>query len=116
MTELPSELPMNPAKQKKLEKAGFRGGSVQDFLNLAPGEMALIDMKIRLIGILKAARAESGVTQHRLARLIGSSQSRIAKVEAADPNVSLDLICKALFALGVSREKIGRTVAARRAA
>jgi hypothetical protein len=36
--------------------------------------------------------------------------------KTAAPDVSLDLICRALFALGVSREQIGKTLSAKRAA
>jgi transcriptional regulator with XRE-family HTH domain len=56
------------------------------------------------------------LTQQQVAKLIDSSQSRIAKMEAAGSDVSLDLICKALFVLGVSRREIGRRIASKRAA
>jgi DNA-binding XRE family transcriptional regulator len=107
---------MTPSKQKKLETAGFRVGTVQEFLDLSDEEMALIDLKVRLTQMLKSTRSAAGVTQQRLARLMNSSQSRIAKIEAGDPNVTLDLICKALFVLGASRREIGRTIASKRAA
>jgi DNA-binding XRE family transcriptional regulator len=107
---------MKPSKRKKLERAGFKVGTVQDFLHLSDEEMALIDLKVSLIEMLKAARGTAGVTQHRLAKLIASSQSRVAKMESGAADVSLDLICKALFALGVSRQAIGRMIASKRAA
>jgi hypothetical protein len=100
----------------KLHQAGFRVGTVQQFLNLSDGEMALIELKIRLIDRLKAVRLSAGVSQQRLAKLIASSQSRIAKMGAGSPDVSLDLICRALFALGVSRQDVGRAIASKRAA
>lgn len=107
---------MKQSKRKKLEKAGFQVGSAKDFLHLSDEEAALIDLKIRLIRMLKAARQASGIRQQDLAERLSSSQSRVAKIEAADPDVSLDLICKALFALGVSRQEIGKIIAAKRAA
>jgi len=107
---------MNRSKRKKLERAGFRVSAVQDFLQLSDEEMALIDLKIRLIEMLKSIRKTNGLTQHGLARLLASSQSRVAKIEAAGSGVSLDLICKALFALGVSRQAIGKMIASKRAA
>jgi len=107
---------MKHSKRKKLEKAGFRIGTIQEFLELSNEEMALIDLKVRLIEKLKIVRKATHVTQHDLARLVSSSQSRVAKMGAASSDVSLDLICKALFALGVSRQAIARTIASKRAA
>jgi hypothetical protein len=37
-------------------------------------------------------------------------------MEATSPDVSLDLICRALFALGVSRHQIGKVIGGKRAA
>jgi DNA-binding XRE family transcriptional regulator len=107
---------MNVKKKKKLEAAGFKVGGVKEFLGLSEEEMALIDLKVRLIGMLRAARQEMGITQHALARRIGSSQSRVAKMEAAGQDVSLDLICKTLLALGVTPQGIGKAIAGTRAA
>ncbi|HEX4124430.1 MAG TPA: helix-turn-helix transcriptional regulator [Tepidisphaeraceae bacterium] len=107
---------MNAGKRTKLESTGFRVGSAQEFLGLSDEEMALIDVKVRLVRMLRPAREAAGVTQGELAARIGSSQSRVGKMEAASPDVSLDLICKALLALGVTRQRIGRAIAANRAA
>lgn len=107
---------MNSAKRRKLQKAGFIVGTVQEFLRLSDEEMALIDLKIRLISMLKSTRESAHVSQHELARLLGSSQSRVAKIESGAADVSLDLVCKALFVLGVSRQRIGKTISSRRAA
>ena len=107
---------MNASKKRNLESAGFKVGTVQEFLGLSDDEMALIDLKVRLIRMLRPARERTGITQDELASRIGSSQSRVAKMEAASPDVSLDLICKALLALGVSRQGIGKAIAGMRAA
>jgi DNA-binding XRE family transcriptional regulator len=106
---------MRQLKRKKLESAGFQVGTVQDFLGLSDEETALIDLKVRLIEMVRARRLDAGMTQGSLAKLIASSQSRVAKMEAASPDVSLDLICKALFALGVSRQAIGKAIAGQKA-
>jgi DNA-binding XRE family transcriptional regulator len=107
---------MKSTKRKRLEAAGFRVGTVQEFLELSDGEAALIELKVRLIDMLKRVRAASGVTQQALAKKLGSSQSRVAKIEAGGPDVTLDLICKALFALGVSRQALGKVISSKRAA
>ena len=53
-----------------------------------------------------------GSSQTELARRIGSSQSRVAKLEAGETDVSLDLIFRALFATGAKIGEIGKVVAA----
>jgi DNA-binding XRE family transcriptional regulator len=107
---------MKTSKRRKLTRAGFKVGTVQEFLDLSDEEMALIDLKIRLIKKLKSVRADKRIRQQDLARMIASSQSRIAKMEAGSPNVSLDLICRALFAMGVSAQTLARSIAAKKAA
>ena len=76
---------MKQSKRKKLEKAGFKVGTVQEFLTLSDEEVALIDLKIRLIEMLRTVRKQAALTQHALARLIGSSQSRVAKWNGGRP-------------------------------
>jgi len=107
---------MHPSKTKKLEQLGFRIGHTKDFLQLSEEDAALIDLKITLFQMLRESRQHAGVTQQQLAKAIGSSQSRVAKMESGDPTVTLDLLCKALFALGVSRRSLGKMIASRRAA
>src|SRR4051812_5672128 len=107
---------MNTSKKERLRKRGYRITDAQEFLGLSDEEMALIDLKISLIEKLKKTRAARKITQQQLARLIQSSQSRIAMLERGRPDVSLDLICRALFALGVSRGDIGKAIGSSRAA
>ena len=83
------------AKRERLEKAGFRVGTVAEFLGLTPAQSDLIEIKLTFTDALKRQRKISGLTQADLAGKIGSSQSRIAKMERGDPYVSLDLICLA---------------------
>jgi DNA-binding XRE family transcriptional regulator len=107
---------MKKTKREKLAKLGYRITTTQDFLGLSDEDMALIDLKISLIHKLKETRARKRITQEQLARLIHSSQSRIAMLERGRPDVSLDLICRALFALGVSRLELGKAIVTPRAA
>jgi ribosome-binding protein aMBF1 (putative translation factor) len=116
MTKQPIEEGMNSSKRKKLESSGFKVGTVREFLNLSEEEMALIDLKIRLTRMLRPAREAAGMSQNQLATRISSSQSRVAKMEAASPDVSLDLICKALLALGVTPRGIAKAIASAQAA
>lgn len=104
---------MDAKKRKHLERAGFAVGSAVDFLGLAPEEAALVEMRLALSRTLRERRAEAGLTQAALARLTGSSQSRIAKMEAGDPGVSLDLLIRTLLAVGASRREVGQALARR---
>jgi len=107
---------MKLSQRKRLEAAGFKGVTIQELLHLSDEDMALIDLKIRLVTMLKAAREAKGITQQKLAKLMASSQSRVAKLEGACADASLDLICRALFAVGVTSREIGKTIAAKQAA
>ena len=107
---------MKADRRKRLRAVGFRVGTMQEFLEISDEEMALIDLKVRMVEMPRKVRASLGMTQEGLAKWIGSSQSRVAKMEAGESDVSLDLICTALFALGISRREIGRTLSSKRAA
>jgi DNA-binding XRE family transcriptional regulator len=102
---------MDARKKKRLEAAGWRVGSTQEFLGLSPAEAAYIELKIALSDKLKEQRQRQRVTQQDLARVLGSSQSRVAKMEAGDPTVSLDLLLRALFALGATRRDVAKAIA-----
>ena len=106
---------MQGSKQAKLAAAGWRLGSASEFLGLTPDEAAFVEMKVALAKHVRALRSELGLTQAQAAQRLGSSQSRVAKMEAADPTVSLDLLVRALFQLGASRKDVARTIAARAA-
>jgi DNA-binding XRE family transcriptional regulator len=99
-------------KQKSLKKAGWKVSDAKEFLNLSDEEIRLIDTKRALVKLLKEVREFNSVTQEKLAEMISSSQSRIAKLEAGSSDVSFELILKALFALGVPQAKLAKVIAA----
>lgn len=96
---------------KRLSDGGWRMGSAADFLGLSAEEAAYVELRISLSRRLKEKRKERGWTQARLAEQIGSSQSRIAKAEANDPSVSVDLLVRSLFATGVSNSELADLIA-----
>jgi predicted XRE-type DNA-binding protein len=102
---------MDSKKRKRLEAKGWVFGDVGDFLDLTPEQVRYIDLKIALSQALKAERTKQKVTQEELAKALGSSQSRVAKMEAGDPSVSADLLLKALLALGVSKKALSKVFA-----
>ena len=101
---------MKQSKRAKLESKGWKIGSAEDFLGMSAEESAYIEMKLALSEKLKQRRERKRMTQAELAKLVSSSQSRVAKMEAGDPSVSIDLLVKSLLALGVSKKEIGRSI------
>ena len=101
---------MKQSKRTKLESKGWTIGSAEEFLGLSAEESAYIEMKLALSEKLKQRRQRKRITQAELAKLVSSSQSRVAKMEAGDPSVSIDLLVKSLLALGVSKKELGRSI------
>lgn len=99
---------MNKTKLSRLKQAGWKVGSVREFLGLTPEEEALIEMRLALARAVKQRRLTLEWTQSELAKRLGSSQSRVAKLEAADASVSLELLVRSLLALGATRQDVGR--------
>lgn len=99
---------MKTSKRKKLESKGWRIGTADEFLNLSPEESAYLEIKLQLSKNLKYQRQRKKITQEEFARLIKSSQSRIAKMEASDPSVSIDLLIRSLLALGTSQKTLAQ--------
>ena len=104
---------MDAAKRKRLEAAGWSVGSATDFLKLSPEEAAFVELKLRLSESLKRRRQSKKLSQAALAKKIKSSQSRVAKMEAGDPSVSLDLLIRALLAIGATRNDLARVLGSR---
>jgi transcriptional regulator with XRE-family HTH domain len=101
---------MDQAKRKRLEAAGWRMGTVAEFFNLSPEESAYLEIRVRLSNALRQRRSSRGVSQTAFAELLGSSQSRVAKMEGHDPSVTIDLLIKALIATGASLGELSRIV------
>lgn len=104
---------MRESKKKRLEKKGWRIGSVEEFLGVSDDESRYIELKLKLSEAFKEERRRKGLTQVEAARVLRSSQSRVAKIEAGDPSVSVDLLIRSLFALGTTSRELGRLVASR---
>lgn len=102
---------MDREKRARLQAAGWKVGSAADFLELSPEDALLVDIRARLASALSARRAKQQMTQAELARRIHSSQSRVAKMEAADGSVSLDLLIRSLLALGATRKDLATAIA-----
>ena len=101
---------MRKTKQKALEAKGWRVGSVEDFLELTPAETALVELKLRLSDALKARREKLLLSQGAVAKQLHSSQSRVAKMEAGEASVSLDLLVRALVTLGATTNDLAKAI------
>jgi predicted XRE-type DNA-binding protein len=101
---------MKSEKRKRLESAGWTVGDARGFLDLTDEEIHFIETKLALAIALKEQRKKKGLTQVQLAKLLRSSQSRVAKMESGDASVSLDLLIRALLLLGLSRRQVASSM------
>ncbi len=102
---------MDKAKRKRIEAKGWKVGTTTDFLQLSPEEARYIELKLALSEHLKKRRIRKKLTQEQLAKMMSSSQSRVAKMESGDPTVSLDLLVRSLLTLGASEKDLAKVIA-----
>ena len=107
---------MQRRKRNRLERQGWAVGSTQEFLGLSNEEAELVELRLRLAQGIRHQRSAKGMTQTDLARAVGSSQSRVAKMEAGDATVSIDLLVRSLLRMGTSSREIGQIIARRQRA
>lgn len=101
---------MRKSKKARLEARGWRVGSAQEFLGLSDQESAYVELRLRLAESLRARRQRRKLSQTDLAKMLRSSQSRVAKMEGGDPSVSIDLLVRSLLALGASSRDLARAI------
>ena len=104
---------MEKKKKDRLAAGGWKSGSAADFLGLTSEEAEFVELKLALSSELKDLRSEHGISQLELAQKLGSSQSRVAKMEASDPTVSVDLLIRGLFAAGATKKDIATAITKR---
>jgi predicted XRE-type DNA-binding protein len=105
---------MRKAKKDRLEKKGWRVGTVEEFLDLSPEEAAYIELKLRLSENVRLRRSRKKLSQKAFADMIRSSQSRVAKMEGGDPSVSIDLLIRSLLALGAPHKDLAKVISTSR--
>lgn len=101
---------METSKQRRLQKGGWKLGSAEEFLGLSDVEARLVQARLGLSAAVRRYRLANRLTQTQLAKALGSSQSRVAKLEAGDASVSLDLLIRALFTLRAPAREIAATL------
>ncbi len=107
---------MKQEKRKRLTQRGWEVGNAKDFLGLSEDEALFLELKLALSLFLRQRRMRQHLTQEQLAQLLKSSQSRIAKMEAGDPSVTIDLLMRALLQLGTTKKEIAKAILERQAA
>src|SRR5881409_1024242 len=105
---------MNSAKKARLEGAGWKVGTAAEFLGPNKEEAAFVEMKLALARCLREFRIKRKLSQARVAELVGSSQSRVAKMESGDPSVSVDLLLRSVLAVGASTSEVARALGSRK--
>ena len=92
---------MRKGKKERLEAAGWRVGTAEEFLGLSKEEAAFVEMKLALAGSVRRRRQAKRLTQTQLAKRIGSSQSRVAKMEGGEV-ASIDALKRYAEATGTT--------------
>jgi hypothetical protein len=105
---------MDKRKRAKLKAGGWTVATPCEFLKLSDEEAAFVEFKLALSKTLQAVRASQELSQVEAAKRLRSSQSRVAKMEASDPSVSVDLLVRSLFRLGVQPADIAKALRPRR--
>ena len=91
---------MESTKRKSLEAAGWRLGDAADFLGMSDDERQLLDTRVELALAVRRQREARHLSQKQLGAKLKTSQPRIARIERAAADVSMDQIVRAFTAAG----------------
>jgi transcriptional regulator with XRE-family HTH domain len=91
---------MDAAKRKVLQAAGWKIGDAADFLELSDGERQLLDARVEIALAIRRQRKIRRLSQADLGAKLKTSQPRVAKIERAATDVSLDQLVRAFAAAG----------------
>jgi DNA-binding XRE family transcriptional regulator len=91
---------------ERIESKGFKVTTVKDFLDLTPEDELIIELRLALSTLLHERRKKLALSQTTVAKRMGSSQSRMARIENNDPSVSIDLLLKAVAATGATVDDV----------
>jgi predicted XRE-type DNA-binding protein len=91
---------MDSAKRKKLEAAGWKLGDAAEFLEMDNAERQVLDARVKLAMAVRRQRETKNLSQKALGLKLGTSQPRVAKIERAASDVSLDQLMRAFAVIG----------------
>ena len=109
---------MDDATRARLEAVGFKLETVTEFLELTPEEEELIETRLALSRLLRTFRKQKHAVQRDVAQKARTSQARIAKAErigregADNESISIELMLRALYAMGATRKDVADALAA----
>jgi DNA-binding XRE family transcriptional regulator len=105
---------MGEAARERLPAGGWKIADVQDFMGLRDDEVTYIDLCTRLRDAARARREGAGLTQHALARRLGSTRTQVARMESGDPSGSIDMMVRALLASGATLADVAEAISPER--
>lgn len=91
---------MDAAKRKLLEAAGWKTGDAADFLEMSADERQLLEARVKLAAAVREARQARRLSQKELGAKLKTTQPRVAKIERAASDVSMDQLIRAFTAAG----------------
>jgi predicted XRE-type DNA-binding protein len=91
---------MDARKRKALEAAGWKLGDAADFLGMSAEERQLLDARVELAMAIRQQRQSRGLSQKELGARLKTTQPRVAKIERAASDVSMDQLVRAFTAAG----------------
>jgi predicted XRE-type DNA-binding protein len=91
---------MDATKRKTLEAAGWKIGDAAGFLEMSDEERQLLDTRVELAMAVRRQREALHLSQKQLGAILKTSQPRVAKIERAASDVSMDQLVRAFTAVG----------------
>ena len=91
---------MDAAKRKLIEAGGWKVGDAADFLEMSDEERQLLDTRVALALAIRQQREALHLSQKQLGAMLKTSQPRVAKIERAASDVSMDQLIRAFIVAG----------------
>ncbi|MBA3573135.1 MAG: XRE family transcriptional regulator [Pyrinomonadaceae bacterium] len=91
---------MDAKRRKAIEEAGWSIGDAADFLEMTAEERQLLDARVELALAIRRQRQSCGLSQKELGAKLKTTQPRVAKIERAASDVSMDQLIRAFTAAG----------------
>jgi len=101
---------MDSDRKRRLEAAGFKFGTVGELFGLTEAEEELVELKVALAEAIRERREEHSLSQADLARLIGTGQARVSKLERTSEPTSLDTLFRCMLVLGATRKDLAEAI------
>jgi DNA-binding XRE family transcriptional regulator len=101
---------MDPDRKGRLEAAGFKFGTVGELFGLTEAEEELVEMKVAVAEAIRELREMHSLSQADLARMIGTGQARVSKLESPSESTSLDTLFRCMLVLGATRQDLAKAI------